>query len=400
MKIHLAIIALLILFPVVCFASDSDIPRNIDNNGPVQSETTLVLKELWRVGGEDSDVIFGRIVDVLQHSNGGIYVLDNQLCQVAIISEDGQQVQYISGEGDGPGELRQPMALAFLDDEVLAVGMGFPGKNVTLKLDGTPLSSLFPIGEPAQGNIGIMMSSKFADGILVSSGGRMVFQDQNTSYTERFLSVGEGDLKEFNRILETRTPIDPTGQRFVETENYYIDMSWALGSHGNIYAPMKRDAYEVSVFDKKGTLLQIFGREYSPRKRSQSEKDEVAPLINVAGRTEGREWEISDYDPCIARIQYNSDDQTVWVLTSNGNNDQPEGILVTYDVFSAEGEYLRQVPIPLGNEMTEGNVYLVGGGRMIVVRGTGSSFGGDTESEEGEEELEAEPQEVICYEIR
>jgi len=400
MKVFSAVITVLILFPIVCFGSGKKTPRTIDHDGPAQGVAPLVLKELWRVGGEDGDVIFGRIVDVQRHQDGSIYVLDNQLCQVTVFSRDGEHLEDLSREGDGPGELRQPMALAFLADDVLAVGMGFPGKLVSMGLDGTPLNSIFPIGEPADGNIGIMMSSRFGAGLLVSSGGRIVFEDQNSSYTERFLTVGEGDLTEFRHILETKTPIDPTGRRFSETENYYIDLRWTMDHQGRIYAPMKRDAYEVSVFDKTGKLLQVFGRQYKSRKRTQSEKDDVGPLINVAGRPDTREWDIADNDECITRVQYNHDDNSVWVLTPHGDNDQPDGILETWDVFSTDGQYLRQVPIPLGDEMIDGTVYLVGGNQLVVVRGTASSFDGNGESNEDEEMTETEPLEVICYRIQ
>ena len=75
--------------------------------------------------------------------------------------------------------------------------------------------------------------------------------------------------------------------------------------------------------------------------------------------------------------------------------EQPEGILETWDVFAPDGEYLRQVPIPLGHEMNEGTCYLGGDGRMVVVRGTESAFS----AEEDDGETEIEPLEVICYEI-
>ena len=64
-------------------------------------------------------------------------------------------------------------------------------------------------------------------------------------------------------------------------------------------------------------------------------------------------------------------------------------------MFSPDGEYLRQVPVPLGHEMNEGTCYLVGDGRMVVIRGTGSAF-----SAEEDGETEVEPLEVICYKIK
>ena len=46
--------------------------------------------------------------------------------------------------------------------------------------------------------------------------------------------------------------------------------------------------------------------------------------------------------------------------------------------------------------MEEGTCFLVGHGRMVVVRGTGSAF--DAREDDGEGEIE--PLEVLCYEIR
>jgi hypothetical protein len=400
MKFLLILISFLTFLPLQGLAGENTVPRLIDDDGPSQGVRTLDLKELWRVGGEDEDVIFGRIVDLIRHPNGEVYILDNQMCQVVVISGDGEHLRDLSRQGDGPGELRQPMGLVFLPDDVLGVGMGFPGKMVTLKLDGTPVDSRYPIGEPVEGNIGVMISLQGVDGVLVASGGRLVFSNEGESHTMRFLSVTDYEADNFNRILEKTTPMDPTGLRFVETDAYYIDQSWALGPQGKIYAPMKRDTYEVSVFDKTGKLLGEFGRKNNPRKRTRDDKDDVGPLINVAGRPEGRDWDISDHDECVSRILFNHAENTLWVLTPHGSNDQPEGILETWDVFGTDGEYLQQVAIPLGDEMNDGTCYLVGGGKLVVVKGTASSFDGGENPEDEEDETEVEPLEVICYEMR
>jgi hypothetical protein len=144
--------------------------------------------------------------------------------------------------------------------------------------------------------------------------------------------------------------------------------------------------------------MRVFGRNEKPRKRTQADKDDVSPLININNNPDNPQWDISDHDESITRIMYNHEDDTVWVLTPHGNNDQPEGILETWDVFSNAGEYLRQVPIPLGHEMQDGNCYLVGDSRLVVVKGTGSSFNGRRAPEE--EEAVIEPLEVICYQVR
>ncbi|MFH1754272.1 MAG: 6-bladed beta-propeller [Candidatus Latescibacterota bacterium] len=88
-------------------ANAADVPRTIDNDGPTQGVQPLALHELWRVGGEDEDIMFGRITDLKMHPDGSLYVLDNQLCQVVVISADGEHLRDISREGDGPGEVRR-----------------------------------------------------------------------------------------------------------------------------------------------------------------------------------------------------------------------------------------------------------------------------------------------------
>ena len=394
MKILSAVITLLILLPIVCFGSGKEIPRTIDDDGPAQGVQQLALRELWRVGGEDEDVIFGRITDLKMHPDGSVYVLDNQLCHVVVVSAEGEHLRDISREGDGPGELRQPMGLVLLPDDVLGIGLGFPAKLVTLRLDGTPIGTHYPVGAPAEGNVAVMISLQYVDGVLGASGGSIAFVTDGDSYTDRFLSVGDAAYGEFRRILERTTPFDPTGYTFVEADRYYIDRSWALGPGGRIYAPMKRDAYEISEFNTAGELQRVFGRQYKARKRTMAEKGRVSPIINP-GAPDDTNWTIADHDECVTRIMVNPDDGTIWVLTPHGHEDQPEGILETWDVFATDGKYLRQVTVPLGHEMSEGTCYLVGGGRMVVVRGTQSAFSDG----EDDGETEVEPLEVICYEM-
>ena len=395
MECSARVTAILLICSGFGLASAAGIPHTIDADGPAQGVRPLALRELWRVGGEDEDVMFGRIAGLKMHPDGSLYVLDNQLCHVVVLSAEGEHLRDLSREGDGPGELRQPVGLVLLADNVLGVAMGFPGKLVTIGLDGTPIGTQYPVGAPAEGNVAIMMSLQCVDGVLVASGGRIAIVPNGESHTNRFLSVGDASLGEFHHILETPTPFDPTGRVFVEADDYYIDGSWALGSGGRIYAPMKRDGYEISEFDTAGTLVRVFGRRCEARKRTPAEKDRVSPLIDP-GTPAITDWTIEDHDPCVTRIMVNPDDDTIWVLTPQGHEDQPEGILETWDVFAPDGQYLRQVPIPLGHEMKEGTCYLVGSGRMVVVRGTGSAFN----TREDDAETEIEPLEVICYQMQ
>ncbi len=158
---------------------------------------------------------------------------------------------------------------------------------------------------------------------------------------------------------------------------------------------MERDAYVVSVFDRAGALQLAFGRDLKCRQRTDEDKRQARPIINASGLRNDEEWDVCDTDPAISRVMAHPDDGTVWVLTPFGGNDQPDGTLETWDVFGPTGEFLRQTAVPLGDEIRDGTCHLVGDDLLVVIRGTGSAF--DADDDEGSEQEEAEPLEVICY---
>ena len=129
MKSLIILIAAVMLFPVIGQADIVTAPRHINDDGPSLEAKSLELEDLWRVGGEDEDVIFGRIIDVIRHPNGDVYVLDNQVCQVVVISAEGEHLRDLSRQGDGPGEIRQPTGIVLLPDDMLGIGVGFPGQR-------------------------------------------------------------------------------------------------------------------------------------------------------------------------------------------------------------------------------------------------------------------------------
>ena len=398
MKTVTAALALLLLAGPILAVVPS---LRIDTDGPADGVVTLDLHELWRTGGEDGEVIFGRITDLVRHENGEVYVLDNQLCLVEVFGPDGEHRRTLTRQGDGPGEVRQPIGVVLLPGDQVGIGAGYPGKMVTMQLDGTPLATRYPIGKPSDGNVGVMISLDTGGGVLAATGGRLVFDsnDPADSYTERFLAVSNADGGEFTRILERTTPIDPTGRLWDEAADYFFDGRWDLGPDGLIYVPMERDSYVVSVFDRAGELQFAFGRDLKPRKRTDEDTRRAGPVINVNGGRNDDQWDICDHDASITRVMVNPDDDTIWVLTPNGANEQPDGVLETWDVFGPTGEFLRQAVVPLGDKIRDGTSYLVGGGLLVVIRGVGSSFNNDSEVELDDEE-EVEPLEVICYQVR
>ena len=67
---------------------------------PVQS---VSLEELWTVGGADSDLLFGLMIDARCDENGDVYLLDHQLSQATRVSAEGEVLAVLGGEGEGTG---------------------------------------------------------------------------------------------------------------------------------------------------------------------------------------------------------------------------------------------------------------------------------------------------------
>ena len=76
-------------------------PASATPPGGIES---LALRELWRAGGLDEDVIFGEIEQIVAGPEGNLYVLDSQLCQVMVFGPEGEFLRTLSREGEGPGE--------------------------------------------------------------------------------------------------------------------------------------------------------------------------------------------------------------------------------------------------------------------------------------------------------
>ena len=100
--------------------------------------------ELWRAGDADGDgdVILGVIAGVTTDEDGRVYVLDGQLSTIHVFAAHGEYRGTLSREGDGPGESRRPTDLTMLGPDRLAFTHPFPGRVITLELDGTPADDI------------------------------------------------------------------------------------------------------------------------------------------------------------------------------------------------------------------------------------------------------------------
>ena len=208
------------------------------------------LTEVWRVGGEDSEHIFGTIQTVQVDPMGNIYVLDSQLAQVVVLSPDGAGVSAIGRTGEGPGEYRSAIDLCFLSGNELGVAQMFPGQIVEIGLDGSPGEKTDIVG--AQGETYPFLRGLRASGGTVVAAG--YFQSRNSEKGGIDRSDFVGILDEQGTLISLLTEfkyfLDMANFRLFESELMASPFNrFDIGPSGEVAIAVPRNSYEISVFN-------------------------------------------------------------------------------------------------------------------------------------------------------
>ncbi len=105
--------------------------------------------------------LFGRPTEIALGDSGNLWVLDNMLDRILVLTPHGNLVRSIGGSGSGPREFRRPHAFIVSDDTVRVVDVG-NGRLLTLALNSEYVRSV-PL--PAGASLGPLALTK--DGRLL-----------------------------------------------------------------------------------------------------------------------------------------------------------------------------------------------------------------------------------------
>ena len=97
-----------------------------DRGRPVEGINRIALRELWRTGGEDTDVVLGVVHKVIATADGGLACLDYQQARIFLFTRDGKLGREIDLSGEGPGQVGCPADLIRLADGRFAIAQVFP----------------------------------------------------------------------------------------------------------------------------------------------------------------------------------------------------------------------------------------------------------------------------------
>lgn len=397
---HWSLILLIFSLALPSFAGQESIQNGvlkIENSAHPQGHEIRQLERLWSIGGEDEDYIFRSISSVVLGHDGNIYILDGRSAIIYVNSlSDGSAVREMSIDGDGPGELRFAKDMFSMNDNSIGLLRSHPGKLVCIDYNGIPQESFYVRGN-SNFNAGF---GAWQNGVLVLSGA-----DENIRNGQMFLARFD-NYGEMYRYESYQVKSSAFRMELSEEEDYFFYYKpWAIDQDGLAYfAPYwslsNQGYYQINIYDQQGKKMRIITREYEAYKRSGKDKKNVA-LQKYCGEEGLRELENTgiefipeDYEPDILRI-YAHPDGNIWVATSRGVRDQAQGIMISYDVFSPTGHFIKQVALAVDGDGQKDMVYFLNSDTVVIVKGQSDIQFGCPYSSETEDILE-----LICYRLR
>jgi hypothetical protein len=405
MKLNLTAM-LLVLLAVPALAGEEvnrDGVLHVMNGAEPSGEKVIVeLEEVWRHGGEDDEDFFGMISQCVIGDDGSIYLLDTRMSEVPVYSTDGERLNTLSREGDGPGETRIPANLLFMPDGSLGLVQVFPGKITKIGTDGSP-AGVVEITDATEGGFMALFDCVTSGKDLIVTAEAIATEGPTAQSRTNFVAAFDGEGNETVRFFEYSYNWDFTNFTFDEASRNQVDFrKVAAGKDGRIYIAVERNAYKINVYTPDGSLERVIEREFTSRDRSDEDFNKLQTILEAQFRqVPNAKVTAAKTEPDISGLVFGNDGN-LWVTSSHSGFDQPEGILTTWDVFTPDGHFIKTVSAKCEGDgendiliwTPEGNAVVVTGFTEAVLALQSNGAGGDEE-----DDGEAAPMEVIYLKV-
>ena len=336
-------LVVVLVFALSMFTSMKALSVQTVSNNAVQ----LVFDEIWRLSDSDPEYLIGIPTDA-SAVGGNVLILDKLLKTVHIFDQLGKYQGQIGRPGDGPGEFHNPVQVVGFSDDTVGILTYVPGYIHHFLMDGELIAS-HKIDTGAIKTVGHSIYGLDPLFVLLISDMTTIVKDGNrgTSSLTKFVQYSyEGDIStEYHAkkrdLIYMGNKLPPP----IETEQYF--MSGFDASRSYVYLATESNEYKIAVLNSASDTVKVITRDYQSRKRTKTERDSIELARSMpSGECVRVNYQASDLEQDIIDLKVSEDDR-LWVLNSNGANDQPSGVYQVWDRFDEFGVFDDQVEIVL-----------------------------------------------------
>lgn len=293
---------------------------------------TLIVTDSIGVLMGDSCYMFGSIIKAEILPGGNIILFDRSTGLISTYDENGVFVSSFGGIGEAPGEFTLPGTMTVLGDGRIAVMDWMDREVCFFSSDGEYLGSRPNLGFEMPMTMTAAGDSCF---VIYSCPTRQVEGTYKMGYE---LNIWEGTSEEprstpFTHLFEF-------GKEDYDFRPGYLTV--AAGSNGHVYLHrMNSEDYLIEVFDLDGQPVDTISSEPVLVPWEDIERYTNIPLasfsVMIDDNTQQISGELPEYAPQIEKLG----------IDSIGNLWAQQGTTkeLTWDVFSPEGEIIRQVTL-------------------------------------------------------
>jgi len=294
---------------------------------PVYQEGVLSIEEELSIGDdeEDEDYMFSEMVSVAMDKEGKFYILDRKESKIKVFDWEGKYIRTIGKQGQGPGEMNQPIGIHITPDHELMVEDVLSQRLVFFTFDGKFLKNLstakaFGLGDIAVDSQGNMIARQFA----ISDKGLTWEVKKYDSDLNLLFSIG---------AIEIPNPLEG------KINPFRFFLFYKLGKEDYIFYGNSKE-YEIKILNSEGTLVKRVIKKYIPIKITKEDKKEYFNNIpSVAAAFKDR-IAFPEFYP--AYQSFSIDEQgRIFVRTYEKGKEKGEYL---FDVFDIEGRHIAKIP--------------------------------------------------------
>lgn len=305
---------------------------------PIYPERTVLFEEELSIGGEDEsgNIILYQPFRYAVDEKGNIYISDRQDVVIKKFNSEGQYVQSIGAEGEGPGEFQATADLSILPDGRLVVLDWRARRTSIFSADGVYDSSYK--WRNSHFNIYLVTESSYTIE-------ENIFGEERQRWVKTYDFTGR-ELVSFGRFTPGGLKIATQGNSTFSIGLPYSPVSVFAGDHTNqwLYHCLN-DTYLIEVYDRAGKIIRKIDRPYQPlpftdedaREYLESfEESPDSPFAKMA-----RDVKMPSVKTITGRMLVDEEGR-LWVETFEEHK-QDDRTFTAYDIFNKDGYYEARV---------------------------------------------------------